>query len=112
MKHFTLAGVDIPCEEIVKLLGVELDFMLNFDKQIKNMYMKAARQLNVLQRLNKVLSVETRKLIFKSLIQSNFNNCSLVWHFCSNANTEKLEKIQYRALRIVLMIIFLAMRAF
>ena len=35
VKHFTLAGVDIPCEENVKLLGVELDFMLNSDKQIK-----------------------------------------------------------------------------
>ena len=35
MKHFTLAGVDIPCEENVKILGVELEFMLNFDKQIK-----------------------------------------------------------------------------
>ena len=32
VKHFTLTGVDIPCEENVKLLGVELDFMLNFDK--------------------------------------------------------------------------------
>ena len=101
MKHFTLAGVDIPCEENVKLLGVELDFMLNFDKQIKNMCMKAARQLNVLQRLSKFLSVETRLLIFKSLIQSNFNYCPLVWHFCSKANTEKLEKLKYRALIIV-----------
>ena len=51
VKHFPLAGVDIPCEENVKLLGVELDFKLK-DKQIKNMYMKAARQLNALQRLN------------------------------------------------------------
>ena len=101
VKNFTLAGVDIPCEENVKLLGVELDFMLNFDKQIKNMCMKAARQLNVLQRLSKFLSVETRLLIFKSFIQSNFNYCPLVWHFCSKANTEKLEKLQYRALRIV-----------
>ena len=75
--------------------------MLNFDKQIKNMCMKAARQLNVLQRLSKFLSVETRLLIFKSFIQSNFNYCPLVWHFCSKANTEKLEKLQYRALRIV-----------
>ena len=112
VKHFTLAGVDIPCEENVKLLGVELDFMLNFDKQIKNMCMKAARQLNVLQMLSKFLSVETRHLIFKSFIQSNFNYCPLVRHFCSKANTEKLEKLQYRALRIVLMIILLAMRAF
>ena len=53
VKHFTIAGVDIPCET-VKLLGVwELDFMLNFDNQIKKICTKAARQLNVLQRLNK-----------------------------------------------------------
>ena len=57
--------------------------------------------LNSLQRLSKFLSVETRLLIFKSFIQSNFNYCPLVWHFCSKANTEKLEKLQYRALRIV-----------
>ena len=67
--------------------------MLNFDKQIKkNLCMKAARQPNVLQRLCKFLSVETRLLIFKSFIQSNFNYCPLVWHFCSEANTENLEK--------------------
>ena len=60
VKQFTLAGVDIPCEENVKLLDVELDFMLNFDKQIKSMCMKGARQLNVLQRLSKILSVGTR----------------------------------------------------
>ena len=35
VKNFTLAGVDIPCEENVKPLGVGLDFMPNFDKQIK-----------------------------------------------------------------------------
>ena len=75
--------------------------MLNFDNQIKAMGMQAARQLNVLQRLSKFISEETRLLIFKSIIQSNFNYCPLIWHFCSKANTEKLEKLQYRALRIV-----------
>ena len=72
VKHFTIAGVDIPYEETVKLLGVELDFMLNFDNQIKKICTKAARQLNVLQRLRKIfLSEDTRLLIFKSFIQSN-----------------------------------------
>ena len=64
VKQFTLAGIDIPCEENVKLLGVEVDFMLNYDKQIKTMCMKAARQLNVLRRLSKFLSEDTRLLIF------------------------------------------------
>ena len=58
--------------------------MLNFDKQIKNMCMKAARQLDVLQRLSKFLSVGTRLLIFISFTQSNFNYCPLVWQIQRN----------------------------
>ena len=32
---------------------------------------------------------------------SNFNYCSLIWHFCSKAGTNKLEKIQERTLRFI-----------
>ena len=63
--------------------------------------MKEAQQLNILQRISKLLSVETRHLIFKYFIQSNINYCPLVLHFCSEANTDKFKK-QYRAHRIVL----------
>ena len=46
-------------------------------------------------------SVETRLLVFKSFIGANFSYCPIVWHFCSKVNTEKLEKLQYRGLKIV-----------
>ncbi len=74
--------------------------MLNFDQQIKNMCKKAARQLNVLLRLSKFLTADNKILIYKSFIRSNFNFCPLIWHFCSKANSYKLEKLQHRALRI------------
>ena len=32
---------------------------------------------------------------------SIFNFCPLIWHFCSKSNTEKLEKINFRALKFV-----------
>jgi predicted nuclease of predicted toxin-antitoxin system len=32
---------------------------------------------------------------------SNFNFCPLVWHFCGEVNTKKVEKIQERALRFI-----------
>ena len=32
---------------------------------------------------------------------SNLNYCPLAWHFCSEQNTKKLEKIQERALRFI-----------
>ena len=68
--------------------------MLNFDLHI-------SRQINVLLRLSKVLSTETKILIYKSFIRSNFNYCPLMWHFCSKTSSMKMEKLQYRALRLV-----------
>ena len=52
----------------MKLLGVTIDFMLNFDTHVSNICRKAARQINVLLRIGKHLSVETKILIYKSFI--------------------------------------------
>ena len=38
---------------------------------------------------------------YKSFIKSSFNFCPLVWHFCSKTSSAKMEKLQYRALRLV-----------
>jgi hypothetical protein len=42
-----------------------------------------------------------RLTIFHTCVLSNFNFCPLSWHFCSETNTKKIEKIQERALRFV-----------
>ena len=39
--------------------------------------------------------------IYNSFVMSNSNYCPIVWHFCSVANTNKMEKIQERALRFI-----------
>ena len=97
----TVCGSEIKCEGSVKLFGVTIDFMFNFDTHVSNICRKAARQINVLLRIGKYLSVETKILIYKSFIKSNFNYCPLVWHFCSKSSTAKMETLQYRALRLV-----------
>ena len=40
-------------------------------------------------------------VIYNSFISSNFSYCPLAWHFCSTASTNKLEKVQERALRFI-----------
>ena len=82
-------------------MGIDIDYQLNFDKHIKNICRKASQQLSVLKRIGCFLSKLNKLTIFHSFILSNFNFCPLAWHFCSKANTIKLEKIQERALRFI-----------
>ena len=42
-----------------------------------------------------------RKTLVQSFIVSNFNYCPAIWHFCSERNKHKIEKIHERALRYV-----------
>jgi hypothetical protein len=73
------------------------------DKHIQNICRKASQQLSVLKRIGCFffLSKLNKLAIFHSFILSNFNVCPLAWHFCSNANTIKLAKIQERAIRFI-----------
>ena len=43
----------INCKDNVKLLGVTIDFKLNFDLHISNVCEKASRQLNMLKRIGR-----------------------------------------------------------
>ena len=47
-----VSDTQINCEDVVKLLGVDIDYQLNFDQLISNLCRKAGQQLNVLKRLS------------------------------------------------------------
>ena len=98
---FNLNGNIIKTEDEVKLLGVTIDYELKFNSHITNICRKASRQLNVLKRMGKYLNRLGKLTIYHSFILSNFNYCPVIWHFCSEANTKKMEKIQERALKFI-----------
>ena len=47
------------------------------------------------------LAFRMLKMLLDSFILSNFNYCSLTWIFCSAALSQKIEKIQERALMLL-----------
>ena len=98
---FNFDSVVIKPDQEIKLLGVDIDYLLNFNTHISNICRKASRQLNVLKRIGKHLCKLGKLTIYHSFIMSNLNYCPLAWHFCSEQNTKKLEKIQERALRFI-----------
>ena len=88
-------------EAEVTVLGVTIDDKLRFSQHTSACCKKAARQLNAMARISKLLNINSRRAIYNSFFMSNFNYCPLVWHFCGQVNNQKLEKIQERALRIL-----------
>ena len=98
---FNIDSVEIKCEDNVTLLGINIDFMLRFDDHVTQICKKASKQLAVLKRIGRFLTKQGKMTIYSSFIVSNLNYCPLVWHFCSTSSTNKLEKIQERALRFI-----------
>ena len=74
-ESFTIQDNTVKYEDSVKLLRVIIDHMLNFDLHISDICIKAAWQINVLCRLGRYLSTETKLLIYTSFVRSNFSNC-------------------------------------
>ena len=81
-KHPSIRGKTIESEDSVKLLGIQLDYKLNFDPHITELRRKGATQLNAPKRLRSYSGFEERKVLVRSFAYSNFNYCPLVWHFC------------------------------
>ena len=100
-ENISIQGKMIKSEETVKLLGIQLDYKLNFEQHISELCRKAASQLNVLKRLKQFIGFSEREILVQSFVYSNFNYCPLVWYFSSAKSLQKIEKIQERALRFL-----------
>ena len=85
----------------VKLLGVKLDSKLKFTEHVSTICNKAGRKLTVLNRLGKYISMEKRRILYKTFIESQFNYSPLIWMFCSRKLNTKINKLQERSLRLV-----------
>ena len=98
---FDILNQTVSTSHNIKVLGVTFDDKLKFNDHITVLCRRASAQINALKRVSKFLNVSSRLSIYKSFILSNFNYCPLTWMFCGKKNSEKLEKLQERALRFV-----------
>ena len=94
-------GITLHSEPYAKVPGVTIDDRLQFSEHVSACCSKAARQLNALSRISRHINLKSKSIIYNSFIASNFNYCPLVWYFCGTANSNKLDKLQERSLRIL-----------
>ena len=84
----------------VVLLGLTIDNQLTFKDHVDVLCSTANYKLNALRRTRKYLTLEKAKLLCNAFINSQFNYASMIWMFCSKKDYLKIEKIQYKALKI------------
>ena len=84
-----------------KLLGVEIDSNLNFDLYVSSLCKKAGKKLSVLARLSNFMSLNQRRTLMKTFIESQFSYCPLIWMFHGRIVNKKINHLHERALHIV-----------
>ena len=84
-----------------KLLGITLDSELKFEKHITDTCTKASQKIHVLSRITSYMSLNKRRLLMRTFVESQFNYCSLIWMFHSRRLNNKINNVHKKALRIV-----------
>ena len=85
----------------VVLLGLTIDNRLTFKDHVDMLCSTANYKLHALRRIKKYLALENAKLLYTAFINSQFNLASVIWIFCHEKDYLKIEKIQYKALKII-----------
>ena len=83
---------EIETTKSVNLLGIEIDNQLSFNQHILKLSSKTAMQLNAKSRLAKFMGNKGKVGMIDSFVNSNFDYCRLVWHFCSCESSQKKRK--------------------
>ena len=99
--HIYLDGYSIERVNSYRCLGVQVDETLSWEAHVFEVVGKVAKVLAALRRLRQICPQSTLVTIYKSLILPHFDYCSAVWGCIGNGLSQKLEKLQNRAARII-----------
>jgi len=99
--HFWVDGTLIEPSTTCKLQGVHKDERLNFNNHVASICKKISKKIAVISCFRKLLSIQTKLALYKAYILPYFTYCSTVWMHCGKTASDKLEKLNKRALRLI-----------
>ena len=95
-----LEGVCIKSSSYEKLLGITIDSDLKFDKQIFDLCGKVSKKIYALCRVTGCMSLEKRRIVMKTFVESQFNYYPLIWILHSRTLNDKINLLHETALGI------------
>lgn len=85
----------------INLLGMNIDWKLNFSDHIKHICQIANNKINALMKLRFKLSQDQKIILYHSFINSCFGYCNLLWMYCGKVANKMLIRAQKRGLQAV-----------
>ena len=85
-----------------KYLGVVMNECLMSKAHVKYLLGKVGRRIGMLGRARKNISMHSANKVYKSYIIPVLDYCDTVWNCCGTVNSDKLERLQRRAARIIM----------
>lgn len=86
----------------IKILGMYIDDQLNWNQQTQKVRKKANNSIRNLHRINQLIPLKHRILLYNSLVASHYNYSDTVWSGCGVINEKKLQTTQNFAARSIL----------
>ena len=84
-----------------KSLGVTIDVQFTWCKHIEEISKKVSSAIGPLKRVRPFISKETASEIYNALILPQFDYCRPVWDCFCGYLSDKLQKLQNRAARVI-----------
>ena len=97
-----ISGKLIQCKEAVKYLGVIIDQELKWNDHIEYLCKRISKLVNFLGRLRVFINEHNLKLIYRTIILPLFDYADVVYDSSNLKYTDRLQKLQNRAGRIIL----------
>jgi len=98
----SVAGVDLPAADDIKVLGVVLDRRLSFHKHVSAVARSCNYRAQAIRRIRHLLTTELAQTLACSLILSRIDYCNAVLHGATSYSIKKLQRVHNNAARIVL----------
>ena len=99
--NINVDGVQVNQTTHSKSLGLNIDENLSWKGHIHEISKKVSSSIGALKRVRPFVSMHTAVEIYKGLIEPHFDYCSAVWDGLSQQLSDKLQKLQNRAARVI-----------
>ena len=107
----SVAGVDLPVEDGLKILGVVLDRRLTFDSHATTVARVCNYHIQAIRHIRHLLTIELALTLACTLILSYLDCCNAVLHGAPAGSIQKLQRVQNTTARVVLQRHFFYLRS-